>query len=88
MWEGFIKCCQRTKPSSYQVLLQLPVDPLREVFETAPELRAQLRDYVNGFSSSQREHLPADVLELITGRKPGEEPVRAGGDSVRGGRSR
>ncbi|KAF0289380.1 Symplekin [Amphibalanus amphitrite] len=52
-----------------------PVDPLREVFDTAPELRAQLRDYVNGFTASQREHLPADVFELITGRKPGEEPV-------------
>ncbi|XP_043206880.1 symplekin-like [Amphibalanus amphitrite] len=76
VWEGFIKCCQRTKPSSYQVLLQLPVDPLREVFDTAPELRAQLRDYVNGFTASQREHLPADVFELITGRKPGEEPQR------------
>ncbi|KAF0290936.1 Symplekin [Amphibalanus amphitrite] len=76
VWEGFIKCCQRTKPSSYQVLLQLPVDPLREVFDTAPELRAQLRDYVNGFTASQREHLSADVFELITGRKPGEEPQR------------
>jgi hypothetical protein len=24
LWDGFIKCCQRTKPQSYTVLLQLP----------------------------------------------------------------
>ncbi|TRY59890.1 hypothetical protein DNTS_008121 [Danionella cerebrum] len=24
VWEGFVKCCQRTKPQSYNVLLQLP----------------------------------------------------------------
>ena len=90
VWEGFIKCCQRTKPSSYQVLLQLPAEPLKDVFETAPELRPQLRSYVNNFTAAQRDHIPADVLELITGhaaRTLEDEPVRgAGGEGGRGQR--
>ena len=24
LWEGFIKCCERTKPQSFRVLLQVP----------------------------------------------------------------
>uniref|UniRef100_A0A2K5K1P4 Symplekin n=1 Tax=Colobus angolensis palliatus TaxID=336983 RepID=A0A2K5K1P4_COLAP len=28
VWEGFIKCCQRTKPQSFQVILQLPPQQL------------------------------------------------------------
>ncbi|CAG2183601.1 unnamed protein product, partial [Oppiella nova] len=32
VWEGFIKCCQRTKPQSFQVLLQLPAPQLKAVF--------------------------------------------------------
>uniref|UniRef100_A0A4W4EB46 Symplekin n=1 Tax=Electrophorus electricus TaxID=8005 RepID=A0A4W4EB46_ELEEL len=28
VWEGFVKCCQRTKPQSYSVLLQLPPSQL------------------------------------------------------------
>uniref|UniRef100_A0A8C6Y9R1 Symplekin C-terminal domain-containing protein n=1 Tax=Naja naja TaxID=35670 RepID=A0A8C6Y9R1_NAJNA len=29
VWEGFIKCCQRTKPQSFQVILQLPPQQLK-----------------------------------------------------------
>ena len=88
VWEGFIKCCQRTKPTSCQVLLQLPAEPLKEVFEAAPEMMLEMRDYVKGFTTSQRDHIPADVLELITDRTARtleDEPVSArGGGGSRG----
>ncbi|XP_037069858.1 symplekin-like [Pollicipes pollicipes] len=72
VWEGFIKCCQRTKPSSYQVLLQLPPEPLRDVFATAPELRSNLLDYVASFSEAQRGHIPTDVMRVLNGDRPRE----------------
>src|SRR5690625_4341103 len=34
VWEGFIKCCQRTLPQSFPVLLQLPPAQLDSVFAT------------------------------------------------------
>ncbi|NXJ72784.1 SYMPK protein, partial [Rostratula benghalensis] len=39
VWEGFIKCCQRTKPQSFQVVLQLPPPQLAAIFDKCPELR-------------------------------------------------
>jgi symplekin len=32
LWEGFVKCCQKTKPQCFQVLLHLPPDQLRALF--------------------------------------------------------
>lgn len=53
VWEGFIKCCQRTKPQSFQVLLQLPAPQLAEVFEECPDLRTPLLDHVMTFTDHQ-----------------------------------
>ena len=39
VWEGFIKCCQRIKPLSHQVLFQLPQAQLKEVFNAASDLK-------------------------------------------------
>jgi hypothetical protein len=47
VWEGFIRCCQRTKPQSFAVMLQLPAPQLKSVFDTCPELREPLLDHVN-----------------------------------------
>jgi len=53
VWEGFVRCCQRTKPNSFQVLLQLPVDQLKDVFTICPDLRIPLLDHVNKLTESQ-----------------------------------
>lgn len=45
-WEGFIKCCQKTKPNSFEVLLQLPPEQLEDVLNQCPEMRTPLLDYV------------------------------------------
>lgn len=53
VWEGFVKCCQRTKPQSYSVLLQLPAAQLAAVFERCPEMRAPLLQHVLSFTPHQ-----------------------------------
>jgi len=52
-WEGFIKCCQKTKPNSFQVLLQLPPEQLEDVLYQCPEMRKSLLDHVLSFTEVQ-----------------------------------
>ncbi|XP_023219943.1 symplekin-like [Centruroides sculpturatus] len=67
VWEGFIKCCQRTKPQSFQVLLQLPPAQLTNVFEVSPDLREPLQQHISSFTEHQRAHIPQAVLDLVIG---------------------
>lgn len=57
VWEGFIKCCQRTKPQSFQVLLQLPPAQLSNVFQISPDLRIPLLTHVRSFTPLQVKSL-------------------------------
>ncbi|GAA6219702.1 symplekin isoform X2 [Lates japonicus] len=94
VWEGFVKCCQRTKPQSYSVLLQLPPAPLTSVFERCPELREPLLQHVLSFTPHQQAHIPASIMAVLeankkTEPKPAEpvveketEPFTAPADSV------
>lgn len=52
-WEGFVKCCQKTKPNSFQVLLQLPPEQLEDVLGQYPEMRKSLLDHVLSFTEVQ-----------------------------------
>lgn len=65
VWEGFVRCCQRTKPNSFQVLLQLPVDQLKDVFTICPDLREPLLEHVNKLTETQRSHLPPAVITVL-----------------------
>ncbi|KAH7971705.1 hypothetical protein HPB52_002362 [Rhipicephalus sanguineus] len=57
VWEGFIKCCQRTKPQSLQVLLQLPAEQLRNVFQVSPDLQQPLVQHVSAFTDHQGRYV-------------------------------
>lgn len=75
VWEGFVKCCQRTKPQSYSVLLQLPATQLTSVFERCPEMREPLLQHVLSFTPHQQAHIPASImLVLEANKKPEPEP--------------
>ncbi|VDK37327.1 unnamed protein product [Taenia asiatica] len=65
LWDGFIRCCVKTQPQSYQVLLQLPPQQLQSVFTREPNLRTQVRRYVDNFSSAQRTHISRGVFEVL-----------------------
>uniref|UniRef100_A0A3Q3XMB3 Uncharacterized protein n=1 Tax=Mola mola TaxID=94237 RepID=A0A3Q3XMB3_MOLML len=76
VWEGFVKCCQRTKPQSYSVLLQLPPAQLTSVFERCPEMREPLLQHVNSFTPHQQAHIPASIMVVLEGeKKPEPKPV-------------
>ncbi|KAK1902645.1 Symplekin [Dissostichus eleginoides] len=76
VWEGFVKCCQRTKPQSYSVLLQLPAAPLSSVFERCPEMREPLLQHVLSFTPHQQAHIPASIMAVLeANKKPEPKPV-------------
>lgn len=53
VWEGFIRCCQKMKPQSFTVLLQLRAPQLKSVFESCPDLKEPLLAHVNSFAPNQ-----------------------------------
>lgn len=65
VWEGFMKCCQRTKPQSFPVLMQLPPPQLTEVMAVCPDLCEPLKQYLLNFNESQRIQIPAAVQEVL-----------------------
>ncbi|XP_073329198.1 symplekin [Pagrus major] len=76
VWEGFVKCCQRTKPQSFSVLLQLPPAQLTSVFERCPEMREPLMQHVHSFTPHQQAHIPASIMLVLEGeKKPEPKPV-------------
>ncbi|XP_078287131.1 symplekin isoform X2 [Rhinoraja longicauda] len=78
VWEGFIKCCQRTKPQSFQVLLQLPPTQLTNVFDKCPELREPLLTHVRSFTPHQQNHIPKSIMIVLEANSKSEgEPMEA-----------
>ncbi|XP_075704540.1 symplekin isoform X2 [Rhinoderma darwinii] len=65
VWEGFIKCCQRTKPQSFSVLLQLPPPQLHSVLQTSPDLRDPLLAHVRTFTPNQLAHVPHAIVAIL-----------------------
>lgn len=53
VWEGFIKCCQRTKPQIFAVILQLPPEPLQDLLDSSPDLKTPLLEHVMAFTENQ-----------------------------------
>lgn len=67
VWEGFVKCCQRTRPQSFSVLMQLPAPQLSEALNMCRDLKEPLKQYFLNFNEGQRAHIPASVQEVLLG---------------------
>uniref|UniRef100_A0A0K2TH07 Symplekin n=1 Tax=Lepeophtheirus salmonis TaxID=72036 RepID=A0A0K2TH07_LEPSM len=65
LWDGFVKCCERTVPQSYTVLLQLPPTNLKDFFKNSPNMREPLLEHVQSFTESQRAHVSAAIMEVL-----------------------
>ncbi|KAL3281104.1 hypothetical protein HHI36_004328 [Cryptolaemus montrouzieri] len=65
VWEGFIKCCQRTKPQSFAVLMQLPPPQLTEALNMCRELREPLKEHLLSLTEGQLAHIPSAVQEIL-----------------------
>lgn len=79
VWEGFIRCCQRTKTQSFQVLLLLPAPQLRNVFEISPDLREPLLQHVQQLTPHQRAHISKAIMNVME-KDPAEAAITADKD--------
>ncbi|XP_068988767.1 symplekin isoform X1 [Bombus flavifrons] len=70
VWEGFVKCCERTQPQSFAVILQLPPAQLAEALKMASNLRAPLLAHVEAFAENQKAHIPQSIMDVIQGKSP------------------
>jgi symplekin len=46
LWDGFILCAERTEPTSFDALLQLPKEQLKDLVEKRPAMKPKLRDWL------------------------------------------
>ncbi|KAM9590922.1 LOW QUALITY PROTEIN: symplekin-like [Morphnus guianensis] len=76
VWEGFIKCCQRMKPQSFQVVLQLP-PPLAAIFDKCPELCKPL-SHIWALTPHQQAHIPLSTMAILEASTHHEPDSREG----------
>uniref|UniRef100_G1QPK8 Symplekin scaffold protein n=1 Tax=Nomascus leucogenys TaxID=61853 RepID=G1QPK8_NOMLE len=64
---GLHQVCQRTKPQSFQVILQLPPQQLGAVFDKCPELREPLLGPCPApfVLSTQQAHIPNSIMTIL-----------------------
>ncbi|KAF7997379.1 hypothetical protein HCN44_005656 [Aphidius gifuensis] len=67
VWEGFVKCCERTQPQSFSVILQLPPQQLSEALKMSPELKIPLISHVDGLADNQKAHISASIMDVLQG---------------------
>ncbi|XP_043283816.1 symplekin [Venturia canescens] len=70
VWEGFVKCCERTQPQSFQVILQLPTTQLADALKMAPGLKAPLLAHIDSFAENQKAHISQSIMDVIQGKLP------------------
>ncbi|XP_006461965.1 hypothetical protein AGABI2DRAFT_206048, partial [Agaricus bisporus var. bisporus H97] len=73
LWEGFIRCAKETAPSSFNALLQLPKDQLRELVDKQPSLKTSLRDYVTKRAPNKARL--AGLLDIFGETEGGSAPT-------------
>ncbi len=90
LWDGFIKCCEKTAPQSYAVILDLPPEELTKFLTDAKQLREPLREHVDNFTAKDRVKYKAEAIRVVysmddeanvkDGKADGDEPP--GEDSI------
>lgn len=68
IWEGFLKCVQRLKPSSSAVMLQLPPQHLINALEQCPDLRQPLIEYAQSIEDEPMSGITPQIMDIITGK--------------------
>jgi symplekin len=77
LWEGFIRCAKVTAPASFNALLQLPKDQLRELVDKQPSLKTSLRDYVT--KKAPNKARLAGLLDIFGEAEDAATPASAEG---------
>lgn len=68
VWDGFLKCCQRLKPTSFPVMLSLPPAQLRDALHACPELRQPLLEHANEVIEKQNVPVSKMVMDVLLGK--------------------
>ncbi|KAM7359975.1 symplekin scaffold protein [Cochliomyia hominivorax] len=68
IWEGFLKCLQRLKPSSLPVMLHLPPQQLMQALEQCPDLRQPLIEYAQSIEEEPMSGITPQIMDIITGK--------------------
>lgn len=68
IWEGFLKCCQRLKPNSMAVMIQLPQQQLLDALAQCPDLRPPLLEYAQSMQDGQLGHISQHTMDILTGK--------------------
>ena len=79
LWEGWIRCCEKTRPQSFPVLLQLQAAQLRGVLDRSVELCEALSAHVRSLSAMQRTQIPRALLAELERPPTKQEPGVAAG---------
>jgi symplekin len=83
-WDGFIRCCEKTTPQSYAVMLQLPPNQLRRLLDSAPDMREPLLEHVQGFTESQRAHVKPAIMGVLYNADVGDDVIKVERDEDEG----
>ncbi|XP_055374748.1 symplekin [Condylostylus longicornis] len=67
IWDGFLKCCQRLKPDSFGVLLQLPGTQLISALNECPELRTPMLEYAVKVRDTQSGYVSQQAMDILLG---------------------
>lgn len=67
LWDGFLKCCQRLRPSSFPVMLTLPPQHLQDALQKCPELRNPLIEFANEAQESQTMPVSKLTMDILLG---------------------
>jgi len=71
IWDGFLKCCQRLKAQSFNVLLQLPVQQLIDALVQCPDLKQPLHDHCKELDEEQNNgSVTQQVMDILSGKTP------------------
>lgn len=65
LWDGFIRCVQKTTPDSYAILLQLPSEQLLSVFSTSEELKNGLMKHWSTLPAYQKSQVLPSLQQLL-----------------------
>eukprot|EP01137_Pigoraptor_chileana_P016745 Opistho-2@6109 len=65
LWEGFVKCCEKMRPISFGVLLQLPGKQMESCFSIAPDLKPALVTYAQALRAEQLAVVERSTLSLL-----------------------
>ncbi|KJE91571.1 hypothetical protein CAOG_002696 [Capsaspora owczarzaki ATCC 30864] len=76
LWDGFVLCCERLKPLSFQALVSLPPAQLETALTDKPSLREPLTQQVQSLPPQQKIRISTPVLAVL-GLAPTQAPPAA-----------